>query len=661
MVRHIRPVALATALLVTPFAFADQNEVVVTATRFDESDPRIPANLVVITAEDIRNTPATSVPDLLKATAGIEVRPLYGPIGIDATVDLRGFGDTAGSNTLILVDGQRLNPIDGGSLSWSTIPLGSIQRIEIMRGSGTILYGDRATGGVINIITDKSGRAAASVQASAGSYGYRGADGQLAGAIDGTTFNLVGHYAGTDGWRSNSHADQRAASGRIAHRLSSGEYFADFAAFKDSNGLPGALLSHDYQIDPTRARTPFDSQRRSGYRLRPGVSLKLSDSLSFDGEVAFEHQNYHADEVSFASLFINRHDTLSATPRLRWQAGFGGMRNETVAGLDYYHGKVDSTSIGMPSVIPQGARQTSAALYVQNVTELSGRWALTVGARQQRMDQLAQQSAYVADFGFGPTTVPGLNGSATHTRGAFDLGLVFQSGGWRAFGKYGSLFRFPNTDELFGFDPITGNPVFAGSLLPQHGTNGELGASFTAGATVAQLSAYRVNLADEIAFDGNTFANVNLAATRRQGLEAELDWPVAAGVKAHAVYTYTDARFREGAYDGRQIPLVARNKGALRLTSSDGGYGAYSLAVTYVGHRRYSGDFANVRGTLAGYTTVDLQGSWKLARWTLTAKLINALDRRYAPFAGYSTFVNDHYYYPADARSLFASVRYDID
>jgi iron complex outermembrane receptor protein len=80
-----------------------------------------------------------------------------------------------------------------------------------------------------------------------------------------------------------------------------------------------------------------------------------------------------------------------------------------------------------------------------------------------------------------------------------------------------------------------------------------------------------------------------------------------------------------------------------------------------VGHRRYSGDFANVRGTLAGYTTVDLQGSWKLARWTLTAKLINALDRRYAPFAGYSTFVNDHYYYPADARSLFASVRYDID
>jgi len=661
MVRSIRPVALATALLLTGFALADENQVVVTATRFDESDPRIPANMVVITAEDIRNTPATNVPDLLKATAGIEVRPLYGPMGIDATVDLRGFGDTADGNTLILLDGQRLNPIDSSSINWSTIPLGSIQRIEIMRGSGSVLYGDRSTGGVINIVTDKSGRPAASVAATGGSYGYRGADGRFSGAIDGTYFNLVGHYAGADGWRHNSQADQQAASGRVGHRGSSGEYFADFAAFKDSNGLPGALLSHDYQTDPTRARTPFDSQRRDGYRLRPGVSLKLSDSLSFDGEIAFEHLNYHADDVSFASTFITQHHTLSATPRLRWQQNLAGLRNETVAGLDYYGGKVDATSLGTPSVIAQGAKQNSAALYVQNVTELSNRWALTAGARQQRVQQQAQQGAYLADFGFGPTAVPGLNGSATHTRGAFDLGLVFQSDGWRAFGKYGSVFRFPNTDELFGFDPITGNPVFAGGLLPQHGTNGELGASFRAGGTVAQLSAYRLNLTDEIAFDGTTFANVNLPATRRQGLEAEIDWPATAALKVHAAYTYTDARFRKGTYDGRDIPLVARNKGAFRLASRDVGYGAYSLAATTVGNRRYSGDFANARGSLAGYTTVDLQGSWKLARWTLTGKLINAFDRRYAPFAGYSTFVNDFFYYPADARSLFISARYEVD
>jgi len=418
-------------------------------------------------------------------------------------------------------------------------------------------------------------------------------------------------------------------------------------------------LSNDYTTDPTRARTPFDNQHRDGYRVRPGVSLKVSGSLTLDAEIGIEHENYSSNNVSFASVFDRQRTRVSATPRLRWVQDLDGRRNETVAGFDYYDGKVDATSIGMPSVIPQSAEQASVAWYAQNVTELTDRWFITVGGREQHMNQHAQQGAYIANLGAGASTVPAFDGSAARTRAAFDVGLVFQGSGWRAFGKYGSLFRFPNTDELFGFDPFTGNPVFAGDLLPQHGRIGELGASFAAAPVSGRLSAYRMDLTDEIDFDGTTFANVNLPPTRRQGLEAEIDWTVIAGVKAHAAYAFIDASFRDGRNAGNEIPLVARNKGSLQLTSNNGAFGAYTIAATTVGNRRYSGDFANALGTLAGYTTVDLQGRWTLARWTVTARLINALDRRYAPFAGYSTFVNDHFYYPADARSFFVSVRYD--
>jgi iron complex outermembrane receptor protein len=202
--------------------------------------------------------------------------------------------------------------------------------------------------------------------------------------------------------------------------------------------------------------------------------------------------------------------------------------------------------------------------------------------------------------------------------------------------------------------------VFSGDLLPQHGTVGELGASFDAGGAVARLSAYRMDLSDEIDFDGVSFANVNLPATRRQGVDAEIDSPAIAGVKAHAAYTYIDARFRQGINAGNEIPLVARNKASGRLTSYNGEIGTYSLTATYVSHRPYSGDFASQRGSLAGYLTVDLQGRWTLGRWALIAKLVNAFDRRYAPFAGYSTFVNDYYYFPADGRSAFLSARYDF-
>jgi iron complex outermembrane recepter protein len=661
MDRRVKPVALAAALLFASTAFADdERTIVVTATRFAEPDPHVPADISVITREDVQNTPATNVPDLLKATAGVEVRPLYGAMGIDATIDLRGFGDTAGSNTLILLDGQRLNPIDSGSISWSTIPLANIERIEIIRGAGTVLYGDRASGGVINIVTDKSGQHAASFEASGGSYGYRGGDVGVSGGTGSASLRLTAHYADTDGWRQNSRADQQAASGRVGYTLSGGEVYSDFAAYKDSNGLPGALFSSDFQNDPTRARTPFDNQHRFGYRARPGISLKLSESLTFDGEVGVEHEKYDSNNVSFASVFDRRRTMVSATPRLRWVQSPGGLHNETVVGLDYYDGKVEATSISSPSVIPQFAKQASLASYAQNVTELSDRWFVTLGGREQHINQHAGQSAYTTNFGAGPTTVPALDGSAARSRAAYDAGLVFHGNGWRAFGKYGSLFRFANTDELFGFDPFTGNPVFAGDLLPQHGRIGEVGASFAAAPVSGRLSAYRTDLTDEIDFDGTTFANVNLPATRRQGLEAEVDWVIIARLKGHATYSFTDARFRAGPNAGNEIPLVARNKASVQLISSNDRLGTYSIVTTYVGDRAYSGDFANTLGRLAGYTTVDLQGRWTFARWTMTAKLINAFDRRYAPFAGFSTFFNDHYYYPADARSAFLSVRYDL-
>jgi iron complex outermembrane recepter protein len=661
MDRPVKPVAFAAALLFTCTAFADdERTILVTATRFAEPDPHVPADISVITREDIRNTPATNVPDLLKSAAGIEVRPLYGAMGIDATVDLRGFGDTAGSNTLILLDGQRLNPLDSGSISWSTIPLGSIERIEIIRGAGTVLYGDRASGGVINIVTDTSGQRAASVEATGGSYGYRGVDAGGSGSVGSTSLRVTAHYADSDGWRQNSRADQQAASGHVGHTVSGGQIGLDFAAYKDSNGLPGALLSADYYNDPSHARTPDDSQQRDGYRIRPGTSLRLSESLTFDAEVEAERENYRSDNVSFASVFLRRRTMVSATPRLRWVRSLVGMHNETVGGLDFYDGKVEADSISTPSVIPQFAKQSSLAAYIQNVTELTNRWFLTIGAREQHINQHAGQNAYVTNFGAGPSTVPPLDGSAARSRAATDAGLVFQGDGWRAFGKYGTLFRFANTDELFGFDPFTGNPVFAGDLRPQHGRIGEVGASVTAGAASARLSAYRMDLTDEIDFDGTTFANVNLPATRRQGVEAEVDWSIIARLKAHAAYTFTDARFRAGPNAGNEIPLVARNKASLQLTSSNGRFGSYSVVVTTVGDRAYSGDFANSLGRLSGYTTVDLQGLWTFARWSVTVRLINALDERYAPFAGFSTFFNDHFYYPADARSVFGSVRYDF-
>jgi iron complex outermembrane receptor protein len=96
------------------------------------------------------------------------------------------------------------------------------------------------------------------------------------------------------------------------------------------------------------------------------------------------------------------------------------------------------------------------------------------------------------------------------------------------------------------------------------------------------------------------------------------------------------------------------------MTWNAGQAGTYSAAVRHVGDRRYGSDFANAQGMLAGYTTLDLQAAWDLKPWKITAKVLNATDRKYAPIAGYSAFYHDTYFYPADARGFFVAGRYDF-
>lgn len=644
-------IAVALSSVFQPaFAVEDEAAVVVTATRFADADPRVPANITVISQNDIHHGPAANLPDLLRNQAGVDVRTLYGSLGVDATVDLRGFGEAATSNTLILLDGQRLNPIDMGSVSWSAIPLDSIRRIEIIRGAGTVLFGDRASGGVINIITDHLPRPA--VKVGVGSFGARSLDAQGSLGNERGYVNLAAHYASTDGWRRNSQQDQQSLAGRGGFSLGMGEAFIDFAAYQDSSGLPGYLHSAAYRNDPRSTATPNDWQKRDGYRLRPGVKLEISPALTFEAELAADSEDQHAVYASFGSISDRSKENLSFTPRLRWRHGFGALASETVLGFDYYDGEVAALYSTAPS---QKAAQTSSAVYAQNSTSLTETWAMTLGARSQRMEQSAHQDAY------SPWFSPAMDGNATRRRSAFDAGLTYVGQGWRAYGKVGTTFRFANTDELFGYDPVLYVPVFAGDLKPQHGRIAELGGSIRMGTLQGRASLYRMRLRDEIGYDGSIGANVNFDPTRRQGLEAELDWRAADRFKARFAYAYTDAEFRDGPYAGKEVPLVARDKASVQLTWDAAAAGRYSAVANFVGPRRYSGDYANAQGKLAGYATVDLQAAWDLKPWTVTARLLNAFDKRYATYAGYSPWIADHYYYPAEGRSLQLSVRYAFE
>ncbi len=655
---RLTPLAAALSVAVAAPALGQQatpaelDTVIVSASRFSEPDPNVPANISVITRDDINNTPAYDLPSMLKGSAGVDVRALYGSLGIDSTVDIRGFGEAAGSNTLILLDGQRLNPIDLGSVSWSAIPLDSVQRIEILRGAGTVMFGDKATGGVVNIITDKSGAPRAGITVGLGSYDTQTVSAN--GAIGNETGYVTAFagYAHTDGWRQNAHAEQAALSGRGALYVGNGETFLDYAAYDNRSGLPGYLLQPAYLANPQSSTTPRDSQNSSGYRLRPGIALPLTNTLRLEAEVSYDRQDQNANYVSFGSKAQRVRDNWSVTPRLRWQHGLGTLKSETVAGIDYYSGEVDAS---YTTSATQAAKQTSTGAYIQNVTEWVAGLASTVGFRSQRVDQSASQDAYNGSFG----PQPAMSGSADYTRNAWDLGFSYAGDGWRAYVRGGTTFRFANTDELFGYDPFTGNPTFAGNLKPQTGTLGEIGGSFRAGPVTARAAIYRIDLEDEIVYDGALFSNVNLDKTRRQGVELESDWRIVPSLLLRLTYTYADSTFRSGPYSGNQIPLVPTNKASGRLTWEGGQAGTYTAVVNHVGSQYYSGDFANALDKLPAYTTADFMASWNFKPWSVTARLLNAFNKVYSPYAGYSAFQSDYYYYPADGRTFLMTASYN--
>ena len=270
------------------------------------------------------------------------------------------------------------------------------------------------------------------------------------------------------------------------------------------------------------------------------------------------------------------------------------------------------------------------------------------------MNQQASQNAYPALF------LPAFSGSSERTRNVYDLGLNYHTRQWNTYAKIGSSFRFANTDELFGFDPFTFNPVFAGDVKPQYGRNKEIGASFNNGTINGTLTVYRMDISDEIGFDSNTFTNTNFDPTRHQGVETELGWNISEQLHTQFSYAYTEAEFRSGVNNGRRLPSVPSNMASAQLSWNIAIYGIYTAQVNYVGASFVSGDFANVLNKQPSYTTLDLRATRNFKAFKITATALNVFDKRYSPFTLFSTTRNDYFFFPADGRSLYLSVGYDF-
>jgi iron complex outermembrane receptor protein len=621
--------------------------VIVTATRFEQSRDAFPIGTTIITRQDIERSTATSVVELLSHQAGIQVRDSTG--GPDLQIDLRGFGQTGDLNTAVLIDGQRFNDIDTSPVKWSSIPLSAVERIEILPGSGAVLYGSGATGGVINIVTraPRAGERSAEAQAGFGSYRTRDVQGALtlAGDTIGVRINVTDHRA--DNYRVNNELTQRnlLADARTLGR--SGHVYVKLGLEQQDLRNPGQRTLAELALDRRGTATPLDFSSREGARIDLGGSLSAG-AADLAANLAYRKQESKAFFGMFGSEVMNELDNMVFSPRARIAHRLGGFSNTLVGGADFEAGNLDRNVSGAFFAGRTEARQQKQGAYLQNNSILGERWLLTVGARAQRAETTREDVPAIAAAPL--TKTDNLHASEIALRHQVAPALAL-------YGKVGRSFRLPSVEEI--------NFTTSTILEPQTSRDRELGAEYRTEGLRARLSLYRIDLENEIAFNPILFDNVNFAPTRREGLELESTLRVSAFLDLFANYAHVLARFRSGVYGGsdlagNQVPLVPRNAMTVGGTWLAAPKTRLAAAIRYVGEQRLINDETNLLALkIPAYTTVDLKLIHEIGSWRLEAGVKNLFDEKYYTQGGVNS-LGVIRVFPAPERNGFIAARYSF-
>ncbi|MFZ5737255.1 MAG: TonB-dependent receptor [Pseudomonadota bacterium] len=668
--------------LATPAAAQDVlPEIVVSATATRTSSSIVGTSSTVITADDIARSPAQTIQDIIAQTPGVQSTSLYGGVnGTGSSVDLRGFGATATSNTLFLINGRRLNDLDLQGVDLSSIPLQSIERIEITRGgSGAVLYGDNAVGGVINIVT-KTGAggppATFRAEGGVGSFNQRLAAVSAAFNSGPWSTSAFANHVRTDGYRTNNALEQNNALGELRYTTSDFSAFVNISGDNQRLGLPGSrtvdpsIGLNQLQTDRRGTNTPFDYADKQGTNITAGFTKSLWDGaeLIIDGGLRDKRQqaayfgNVPLSPFS-ASSFDAHLQTWSITPRLSIKNAFFGLPSKILTGLDYYDATYDSDRgqyRGTPPVHVYNLSQKTLAGYWQQTIAVLPTTDFSYGGRVQSVKvEATDRLNPLAPGYFGG--VQALPLDSTETQHALHVGLEHRFNEvFSVFARAARAFRTPNVDERVAsgpsydafFNPIPG--TFA--LKTQTSVDVEGGFRIKSGPFEMQTSVYNMDLTNEIRYDPVNFYNTNLDPTRRYGGETSSSIRLSDSLLLRSGAAYTRATFREGPFSGNDVPLVSRYTANAGVTWNVWQkYVVFDATARVWSSRFMDSDNANSQVKIPANGTVDVKLSGEIDQFFWSLSVINLFNAQYYDYAVASSFTPGRYgAYPLPGRTYLA-------
>ncbi len=588
--RSVLLLAVSGCFTTTFAAPNPKDDVIVTATRTEQNVDNVIASVTVITREDIQRRQVQSLQEMLRGQTGIDITS-QGGRGKLTSLFMRG---TQSGHVLVLVDGVRVGRATAGTTSFEYVPIEQIERIEIVRGPRSSIYGSDAISGVIQIFTRRAD-SGVSVGVGVGSDDTYRANAHFGLVADSYWFNVTGDRYQTDGFNSctgfsGCFTDEPDRDG---YRNTSGNVSAGYRW--------GELAEVEFSTLYAKGKSQYDGSFQNEDAFKQIVPtlrgrLKASDTLTLQltlGDARDDVDNFKNGGFDFAGLpvvgrsFVGKFDTEKRSGTLQADWRFADTQLLTLGG-DYIDDRIDSeTSFDVDHRDNKGLFAVYQGRFGAHEAELSGRY--------DDNEQFGSHSS--GNIGWKWHLSPTLALMAT----------------------YGSAFRAPTFNDLYY--PGFSNP----DLDPEKARSYELGVTGRLPAGRWSLNGFVTKIHDMIDLDQN-FVPGNVAKARIRGIEAVTAFSVDK-LDVDFNYTYLDPRDRsDGANFDNVLQRRARHSARVQAM--------YSFDTVRVGTevrgqgKRYNNAANTVK--LDSYVVADLLGELRIGKeWVLQAKVANVLDEDY--------------------------------
>jgi len=606
-----------------------QGETVVTATRTERDLKNLPLSVTVVQREEIESTPALQLDDVLRAVPGVVI-----PLGTSTThhptthlVSMRGLG---GNRALMLVDGVPLNDPFFGYIPWSIVPSEGLEKVEVVRGGGSSLFGNYSLGGTINVINRARREAGYSLTGFFGDQNTTRASFSASQPInESVVLNADVSYTDTDGFYLHSPPEDRGAIDAPASAQMINTRVG--AEFDTRGGWRGSIRALVYQ-DDTTGTTRLQTQSSEALRLSARISRSTTSGAELaataffhDGEFTTNNANPVPGAGRDEEYISNRHVTpareLGLT--LQWSQPIAAKVPLLSFGLDLRRASgEDRADLFDPdgtqtARVTGGGTQYVGGLFAQLSLMPTPRFEILASARadhwSNRDGSEVRQPGGVTEYAERSFTE--LNPRiAMH----YDLG-----GGFGLRGAVYRAFRGPTLDELYrSFSSVTLEVLANPELNPEDLTGGEVGLELMHPRTRVQLNVYHNEVSDLIArsFAGLSngvlvFDVVNLTEIRSRGLEASFGGVLGQRWSYNLGYTYFDSVITKhrgnSSREGNRVPDVPEYLATVSVVYSTSSGISATLRGRWVGEQY--GDDAN-RILLDAHTVIDASLRWPIGK-----------------------------------------------